>query len=182
MLDWMRNRVSREELLGMWLASPSVRAFETGRITAEVFADQLIEEMGLPVNRDQLLTEFSRWPVRLLPGALDLVGRIPRRYTRATLSNTNALHWPRVMHQMQLDAAFDRHFASHLTGKIKPDEEAFQNVTEVLGCKPEEILFLDDSHLNVGAARKVGINSVRAIGVAEAERILIDHGVVARTP
>lgn len=182
MLDWMSNRISREALLALWLASPSVRAFETGRITPEVFADQLIEEMGLPVTREKLLAEFTRWPVRLFPGALDVVSRIPRRYTRATLSNTNALHWPRVMQDMGLDTAFDHHFASHLTGKIKPDEEAFQNVMQVLACRGEEILFLDDSHLNVRAARNVGITAVQTIGVAEAELILIDRGVVAHTP
>jgi HAD superfamily hydrolase (TIGR01509 family) len=38
----------------------------------------------------------------------------------------------------------DHHFASHLTGKIKPDEEAFQHVLATLGCDDPETLFLDD--------------------------------------
>src|ERR1700674_3050242 len=70
MLAWMGNRGSPEELLRMWLTSPVVRAFETGRATLEVFADQLIAEMALPVGRDQPLDEFTRWTVGLFPGAL----------------------------------------------------------------------------------------------------------------
>ncbi|HEY6251535.1 MAG TPA: HAD family phosphatase [Candidatus Angelobacter sp.] len=178
MLAWMDNRVSRDELLGMWLTSPVVRAFETGRVTAEVFADQLIVEMALPVGRDQLLEEFTRWPTGLFPGALDLISRVPARYARATLSNSNVLHWPRLMVDMQLGGAFDHHFASHLMGKIKPDEEAFHHVTEVLDCRAEEILFVDDSQLNVEAAKRIGIKAVQAKGVAQAERILLEHGVI----
>ena len=178
MLAWMGNRVSRDELIAMWLTSPVVRAFETGRLTAEVFAAQLIEEMALPVQSDQLLAEFTRWPAGLFPGALDLINRVPRRYARATLCNTNALHWPRLMTDMQLADVFDHHFASHLIGKIKPDEEAFRHVTEALDCRGEEVLFLDDSQLNIEAARKVGMNAVQVRGIAEAERILLENGVI----
>ncbi len=177
-LAWMGNRVSPEELLRMWLTSPVVRAFETGRATPEVFADQLIAEMALPVGRDQLLDEFTRWTLGLFPGALDLVGRIPRRYTRATLCNSNALHWPRLMKDMRLAEVFDHHFASHLMGKIKPDEEAFHHVTDALDCAAAEVLFLDDNQLNVEAAKRVGMKAVQVRGVTEAERVLVDVGVM----
>ena len=130
MLAWMNHRVSPEELWSMWLTSPAVRSFETGRTTPEQFADQLIAEMSLPITSGELLQEFPHWTLQLPPGALDLVQRIPSRYTRATLCNSNALHWPRLMRDLQLANAFDHHFASHLTGKIKPDEEAFHHVTE----------------------------------------------------
>lgn len=178
MLAWMQDRLSPDELFRMWLASPAVRAFETGKIDSEAFADALIAEMALPVGREELLEQFVRWILGLFPGALDLVGRVPRRYTRATLSNTNALHWPRLMQDMHLAGAFDHHFASHLMGKIKPDEEVFHHVTQSLGCRPEGILFLDDNQLNVDSARKVGLNAVRTKGVAQAERALIDAGII----
>jgi FMN phosphatase YigB (HAD superfamily) len=48
----------------------------------------------------------------------------------------------------------------------------------MLGCEAHEILFLDDSQLNVAAAKRVGINAVQAKGIAEAERILLDGGVI----
>ena len=80
--------------------------------------------------------------------------RIPRIFVRATLCNTNALQWPRLIEQDNLIGAFDHHFASHLTGKIKPDEEAFRHVLDTLGCEGPATLFLDDSQLNVAAARE----------------------------
>jgi glucose-1-phosphatase len=177
MLSWMGHRVSPEELFKMWLASPVVRAFETGRTTPEVFAGQLIAEMSMAVEKQTLLQEFAAG-ARLFPGALDLIDRIPRTYTRATLANSNALHWPRLMNEMQLASAFDHHFASHLTGKIKPDENAFQHVIDTLKCGANEILFLDDNQLNVDAATKLGMNAFQAKGISAAERILLHAGVI----
>jgi FMN phosphatase YigB (HAD superfamily) len=177
-ISWMANPVSTEELFRMWLTSPAVRAFESGRIDPGLFAEQLILEMSFQVERDTLLEEFARWPVGTFPGALELLARVPRRYTRATLSNTNSLHWPLVMGRMKLEKAFDHHFASHLTGKIKPDDEAFRHVTAALDCAAEEALFLDDNQLNIDAAKKCGMNAVRVKGVPAAERALREFRVI----
>ncbi len=77
------------------------------------------------------------------------------------LSNSNALHWPRVMGDMGLGPAFDRHFVSHLTGRIKPDADAFEHVVDSLGCMPAQVLFLDDNSLNVEAAQSFGMHAIR---------------------
>jgi len=93
MLGWMRNSVSAEQLWRMWLTSSCVRAFETGRLSPEEFADQVITEFGLPVSRDGFLEEMTRWSVTLFSGAIELVEQIPPQYLRATLCNTNVIHW-----------------------------------------------------------------------------------------
>jgi putative hydrolase of the HAD superfamily len=180
MLAWMGDRASSEELWRMWLTSPTVRAFETGRATPEAFAERLIAEMQLPVSRDHLLEEFTRWPRDLYPGTLEVIRRVPQRYMRATLCNSNVLHWPRMMNEMRLGAAFDHHFASHLMGKIKPDEEVFHHVTANLACRAEEVLFMDDNQLNVDAAKKVGMKAFQVKGIAAAEKVLVEAGVIER--
>jgi putative hydrolase of the HAD superfamily len=177
-ISWMANPVVPEELFRIWLTSPAVRAFETGRIEPDLFADQLITEMSLQVGREALLKELAGWPTGTFPGALELLARIPRRYTRATLSNTNSMHWPQVMGRMKLADAFDHHFASHLTGKIKPDDEAFQHVTVALNCAADEVLFLDDNQLNIDAATKCGMHAVRVKGVPAAQRALQEFRVI----
>jgi FMN phosphatase YigB (HAD superfamily) len=106
------------------------------------------------------------------------VRRVPRYYVRATLCNTNALQWPSLIEQRDLIGAFDYHFASHLTGKIKPDEEAFQHVLATLGCDGPETLFLDDSQLNVAAAKRVGMHAFQVQGPIEAEHALREAEVL----
>lgn len=178
MLAWMRNSVSAEQLWRMWLTSPCVRAFETGRLSPEDFADQVIAEFGLPVTRDGFLEELTRWSVTLFPGAVQLIDQIPSQYVRATLSNTNEIHWKYLMRNEGLTRAIPHHFASHLIGKIKPDVEAFQHVTDALRREPHEVIFLDDNDTNVIAARSIGMQGVRVRGIAEAKRALVASGVL----
>lgn len=71
------------------------------------------------------------------------------------------MQWPILMEQRDLVGTFNHHFASHLTGKIKPDEEAFEHVLTTLGCKGPEMLFLDDRQLNVAPAERVGMTACR---------------------
>jgi putative hydrolase of the HAD superfamily len=120
--------------------------------------------------------------VGLFPGALELLEDIPGTYRRALLSNSNVLHWPRVLEDMKLGAAFEHHFVSHLTGRIKPDEDAFLHVTESLDCRPGEVLFLDDNQLNVDAAARVGMHARRVLGPGAARSTLADFGVLPHPP
>src|ERR1700691_4731565 len=151
MLGWLGGAVTPDELWRRWLQSAAVRQFETGRIEAHEFAAGVIAEFGLGVEPRGFLEAFAEWPTGLYPGTLEMLARIPRSYRRALLSNSNAVHWPRVMNDMRLGSEFDHLFVSHLTGRIKPDPEAFEHVVDSLGCMPGEVLFLDDNALNVEA-------------------------------
>jgi glucose-1-phosphatase len=174
---WVGDHVTPDEIWKRWLTSPAVRAFERGQTGAEEFAEQLIDEFALPVNRQAFLDAFGSWPRGLFPGAADLIRRVDRRCVRATLSNTNALHWPRFL--ADFEQLFDHHFPSHLTGKLKPDSDVFAHVIDALACQPGEILFLDDQPLNAEAARHAGITATVVRGVHEAEQALAEFGCLA---
>jgi glucose-1-phosphatase len=178
MLAWLDNRITVDELWRLWLSSPAVREFETGRIEPNEFADQVIREMSLPVSQEIFLTAFRGWLEGLYPGALELVRSVPGRFRRATLCNTSVLHWPRLMTDFELEHAFHYHFASHVTGRIKPDQEAFRHVVDTLGCKSSAIFFLDDNRLNVEAAKSVGMRAVRVQGPGEARHALNEAGIL----
>jgi glucose-1-phosphatase len=177
-LGWLDNRLTAEELWHRWLHSESVRRFETGRIQAPEFAAGVIDEFGLRIDAREFLGSFVGWPTGLYPGTLELLARIPPRYRRALLSNSNPLHWPRVLDEMHLGAAFEDHFVSHLTGHIKPDAAAFEHVLESLGVQPAEVLFLDDNQLNIEAAQNLGLQAVRVCGLSEAQQALIDLNIL----
>jgi glucose-1-phosphatase len=172
MLTWLDNRLTPDQLWRRWLESENVRRFETGRIDAPQFATGMIAEFGLRVGSQEFLQSFVGWPTGLYPGTLELLARIPRRYLRALLSNSNPLHWPRVLGEMNLGNSFDHHFVSHLTGRIKPDTAAFEHVLESLGCKAGEVLFFDDNAPNIDAARGLGIHAVRVQGLDETRQAL----------
>jgi putative hydrolase of the HAD superfamily len=178
LLRWLDNRMRVEELGAYWLSSSAVRDFETGRSAPDEFAGRVIRELSLPVDHQEFLSAFTNW-IGPYPGAREVVGSVPERFTRATLSNTSALHWQRITEEFELGELFHHHFASHLTGRIKPDLEAFEHVVETLGCKPSSVFFLDDNAPNVDAARKAGMHAARVQGPQGAREALAASGILS---
>jgi len=178
MQEWLGKTLTIDELWLKWLRSEAVRKFETGQIEPSEFAISVTREFGIAVEPQRFLESFVSWPIGLYPGTVDMLARIPRCYRRAILSNTNSLHWPRLQGDMQLGSLFDHHFVSHLTGRIKPDAEAFEHVVESLDCKPAQVLFLDDNLLNIDAAKDIGMRAIHVRGLDETQRALTNFGII----
>jgi len=171
-------QIDEPEFLRTWIMSPAVRALESGQINGKEFAQRMIVEMELPMSWRELLKRFDNWPDGFYPKAIDLLGRIPSRYTCAILSNTNAVHWQQVDVPGNFGNRFDRYFLSYESGLLKPDPDSFLEVIASYACRPEEILFYDDNPLNVAAAGETGMASVRIQGADELEVGLIAAGII----
>jgi len=178
MLGWMRNPSDEAGLWRAWLGSPAVRDYERGRIDAGEFAAGVVEDFGLSVTPEQFLAGFADWPSGPLPGAHELLRDVRTDVMRATLSNSNALHWSRIMHEMAFESYFDHHFASHLIDRIKPDHDVFAHVIQALGVRPDEMLFVDDNAINIDAARRCGLTAYRCAGPGEARARLAAAGLL----
>ena len=63
-------------------------------------------------------------------------------------------------------------FVSHELGKVKPDSEIYQYVQNKLGISKENIIFFDDSEINVKAAINFGIKSFLVQNPQEVRNIL----------
>jgi FMN phosphatase YigB (HAD superfamily) len=171
-------QVDETEFLRTWIMSPSVRALESGQISGNEFARRIIAEMELPMSWQELLNRFNNWPDGFFPKAIELVGRIPPRYSCAILSNTNAVHWQQVDVPGNFGDRFDRYFLSYESGLLKPDQESFLQVVTSYACQPEEILFFDDNPVNVAAASNEGITSVRIRGPDDLEAGLMAAAII----
>ena len=176
--EWTENKLNDSELWNSWISSPSVRAFETGRMTTEQFGEEIVKEMQLPVSGDEFIKAFSQWPSGLFPDVPDLIDGLHGSYTLACLSNSNELHWDRIMEEMAIEELLDHHFASHLIGKIKPDMDAFEHVLDSLVCKASDVLFMDDNEVNVITARKIGMHAHQVKGPPEIQNLFVEIGVL----
>jgi len=174
MLELCNHAFSADELWARWLASEGVRQFETGRASPDAFGAAMLAEFDLRIAAAQFLEEFTFWPKGVFPGSFELLEQLSASYRLACLSNTNALHWPRVCDEMGLARYFEKAFASHLVGMLKPDLEIFQYVVEQLGCPPARILFLDDNQSNVASACTAGMVARRVAGLGEVRAALVE--------
>jgi putative hydrolase of the HAD superfamily len=167
MLQWMNHQVDRAKLDEMWLFSPAVRSFETGKMTSVQFAQAMVREFDLAITPSEFLAEFLYFFKGFFPGAKELIQKLAVNYRIAILSNTNDLHWNRLTAEESIGEFFPLNFPSHKTGFMKPDREAYEYVIHELNCSPDRILFLDDNPLNVEAALKTGMKAIWTPGLEE---------------
>lgn len=67
-----------------------------------------------------------------------------------------------------MSASFDIMIASQIIKIAKPDRACYYKAVEILGVKPDTILFFDDTKINVEMAQKSGMQALhidRAQGV-----------------
>lgn len=172
-----RHRLDPQDFWVRWLGAGAVGEFERGGCTAEEFADTFVAEFDLSIGPGQFLAEFARWPGGLLPGAATLLADVP--VTRASLSNTNQIHWDGAFTSDELLNLFDVHFPSFRLGLAKPDPAIFRRVVELLGVASGRVVFLDDNQVNVDAATSVGLVARRVVGPTAARNALRELRVIA---
>lgn len=167
---WQQDDVGHDR--AGWLKSEIAQAFEKGNISPTEFGESFIRENNLQVSTEEFLAHFKQWPKRLYPGVADTLVRLQGKITLGIFSNTNELHWDRLMYEMKLKGKFDHYFASHLLGIAKPDIRAFETLCDRLGVSPGSILFLDDSPVNVDAAKSANWQARQVNGFEESCEIL----------
>jgi putative hydrolase of the HAD superfamily len=168
---------SHDDLHRRWMSCPSVRLHETGKISPDRFAVEVVAELGLSLSAEVFLAEFDSWLTAPLPGAFELVARIPERYKVGILSNMSAFHWQRIV-GMGLPKRFDAICVSHETGLLKPSREAFLTALNGMALAPKDVLFLDDGATNVDAARELGLVAHLVKTAAQVEVVLKEYAVL----
>ena len=169
---------SNTEVWERWLTSPWVQRFESGRCTASEFSEGVVSEWELPVSPSEFLEAFRDWPIGPFDGAAELLAAVRRRVPIGCLSNTNTVHWQHQVENWSILELFDYRFLSFDLGLVKPDPEVYRTVAGLLPVPPDRVLFLDDNQLNTEAARSYGFRSEQVYGVEEAERVLVEVGVI----
>lgn len=155
------------EIAKRWSHSPALRRFETGQCDGLTFARDFVAEWEIDLSPEDFFTEFSSWAVGVYPGALETVSSLDDRCRLAALSNINDAYWPRCRDEFGLGSLFEQCFVSHEIGLMKPDPAIYTHVIEALDVAPERIAFFDDSPPNVRAARELGLDAYRVMGVDE---------------
>ncbi|MCQ2147832.1 MAG: HAD family phosphatase [Bacteroidales bacterium] len=138
---------------------------EGGDITPEVFRSTVLKGSrpecsanDVDACMESLLGEMAPYKVKMLE---DLSERIDVYM----LSNNNPISMKKCREIMRLaglceEKVFKSEFLSYELNLLKPSEDIYKEVVRRIGLPAEEILFFDDSTVNVESASKVGIKAV----------------------
>lgn len=116
------------------------------------------------LNQKNFYTAFNSIISGFNPEIVEIIGKIKENneFKLLCLSNVNSSHWESLLKKKWgFLEYFDELILSHEVHMTKPDKKIFEYTIEKAGCKPEEIVFIDDGINNVRAARELGIIGIR---------------------
>jgi putative hydrolase of the HAD superfamily len=161
-----------------WVSSHAVGRFETGRCSKDEFATKFTEEWGLSLEPHDFIARFRSWVGAPYPGTGELLSALSDRHMLACLSNTNAVHWEKLLRMDGLRLVLERPFVSHELGVMKPSPAVYAHVVRELGCEPGEIAFFDDGQENVDGAARAGLSAHLTVGPQHLRQVLGDLGLL----
>ncbi len=88
--------------------------------------------------------------------------RDSKKFKLIALSNVNSSHWDFILKKKWAFLHyFDELILSHEIHLIKPDPKTFEYAIQKAGCKPEQIVFIDDGLNNIRSAKQLGIIAIK---------------------
>jgi glucose-1-phosphatase len=93
---------------------------------------------------------------------IELVSILRETVRVAAFTNTIEMHWEMLQHRdrFSFPSIVEQTIASHLIGVAKPTKAAYQEVARRLEVDPSEVLFIDDSGINVSSAIEYGMRGI----------------------
>lgn len=132
------------------------RDMAVGRYSAVELTNWINAELNMRLSIDELERIMNRELVSTIESTASLLPILAEEAILGCLSNTNAIHWAELLRAFPIMNTFRHRFASQELSSAKPSQEIYQMVEDILGVKPENILFFDDKSENVEAAAQRG--------------------------
>jgi putative hydrolase of the HAD superfamily len=139
------------------------KQYELGAISTDVFVQSIQKELPHKVDEKEIIEAWSKMLVDLPVSRVELLKQIVQQKPVYLLSNTNEIH-RNVYRGMavgykDIEPIFTKAYYSYEINLNKPDQDCFKYVVEHAGLIPERTLFLDDSQLNLDAAKALGFQT-----------------------
>lgn len=139
--------------------------YEGGRISTDEFVGRILSWCLPGTSEDDVERAWTDMLTVVPSERIEFIKKLRSKgYRVFLLSNTNGLHWDNVIRTTpEFPDCFEHTFLSHLEKLSKPDPEFFRRVTEYIGVRPSDIIFVDDLPANRDAAEKYGWSTCESV-------------------
>ncbi|MHA1803851.1 MAG: HAD family hydrolase [Promethearchaeota archaeon] len=148
-------------LLEFWRQSDT---YHQGLISDEEFYHQACELLQIcALTQEQFFASFNSVLAKSNEEMISLLKKLREKgsYKLICLSNINRSHWEYLNSKLwNVNHIFDELILSFQVHLTKPDPKIFELAIQKAGCKPEEIIYIDDGLNNVRAASNLKINAI----------------------
>lgn len=143
----------------IFIESPLSRDFETGNSSFQEFKQGVEDIVQKKFSDDFFISAYCDiFPS--IPETFDLIAFLKGKARIGMLSNTNPLHFEKVISKIPLFDLFDQITISCEVGAMKPAPEIYRDALKKYGKPPETVLYLDDIPAFAEAARTQGLQAL----------------------
>jgi 2-haloacid dehalogenase len=136
---------------------------QTGRLSPEDYLTAVADSSAGAYSREDVARIIDVWLIDEYAGVETLIDELlATGVTTAALSNTNPLHWDRVLgrngnaSEFPTTSRLHHHVASHEAKSAKPEPAIYEALEAMTGLEGSTLLFFDDRDDNVAAAQARG--------------------------
>ncbi|MCC7051166.1 MAG: HAD family phosphatase [Bacteroidia bacterium] len=140
--------------------------YETGKITTDLFVQQIINLSNYTLNKNQVMQAWNAMLLDFPLERMELLERLKKKYRLFLLSNTNQLHIESFITILnhgfgygRFVNAFEKIYYSYQIDLRKPNTTIFKHVLQDRQLLANETLFIDDSAQHIQGALQAGINA-----------------------
>ena len=159
--------------------------FDTGIYTAATFRKKTKALLGQEKMTDQKFDTIWNAMLFDIPRErIEAIEKVKKHYKIFLMSNSNVIHYDLYVRDLQLrfgynefDELFNKSYFSFAEHLEKPDPRFFELILDHENLLPEETLFIDDTAVNIEAAKSLGIKTYH-IRRDELVRNLFENGVL----
>lgn len=133
-------------------------------VSVEDLAKNFLDSFALPLSGANItfITKTFKKGVKsaiLYAEARELLEDLSKSCKLAVLSNTTVFEV--IQERWCINHLFDKISYSWKTGLLKPEKQTFISMCARLGVKPKDCIFIDDTQMNVTAAKDLGMNALQ---------------------
>jgi putative hydrolase of the HAD superfamily len=136
----------------------------TGKETPLEFLTFFIQEFKLTHNPEDSLRRWEELNIlskeRIDWNLLKFIEELKPHYQIHMLTDQIDVNNGPAQWKIEIEDLFHTIFRSYIEGYRKPDHEAYKNLLQKIGAKPEECVFIDDSEKNIQAGESLGIRGL----------------------
>jgi len=159
--------------------------FETGKITAQQFRNELKQFLKVGTTDEEITTAWNSILIHYPATKIALLKELKTRYKTFALSNINEIHVTSIdlaakaqFGAVDFGSFFHNAYYSNEVGFRKPDKEIYEFVLQKENLKPEETFFVDDKAENVEAAKTLGIHAYQLTNRNKLNELLSDLKII----
>ena len=179
------DRLAKEKGLSNWnelrLQLPSWMEHWEKFWLGEIDEEGMTRRITLDLNRGTIKRFFNNWErfTKADKKMVDLLGELRKKkdLKLGMLANAPSKLVVPLKKEIPLNF-FDVVLVSCEEGMMKPDQRIFELMAKKLEVKKEECLFIDDSQMDVQAAKKIGMKAIQFKGYQDIRKELTAREVI----